>query len=670
MRILFAAFLIVAPAWSATCTLQGSAALSGASWSCGQRPTTADSADLGGYTLTADQSWTFGIGSGTALIIGTGKLVINGGVTVQVNGNVTHAVVSKANYWIDQLAGSILSVSGTLGAASVSKAGTWRCRNATITSPTTFSVPAVSGSNSIDWDYCAISNAGSAGAYAVTTGYGCDFRLTHSTITNSSTIYTNGSGLANQGHVTLVKWNTFSNPVVSAACSTGMSNIAFNAAFAGNPTEIAYNTFTRLGWNANCGGSASADSTYADIHDNYVGGPGSSVSIAGGPNSSNNFLRQTVTTSIGLLGNPGTTIAFTDHSAGNPEGSAYNRPNKTGAVNGYICSYSGFYYADTGTCLFNLGGTLNATKVLSLPGIDGRGAFVPFQPNGTDGTILTNASHSTGHVGDGFKMAWGIGHSIAGGGMSISPMGAFRDNVFWTSGGTDWWMVYDSDQQNLSTGCAAYARTDTDLSLVGNNFGWPPPTTTSESGSCSVNSAHSYGGKWSAPPPGLPDTYANPNFVDVARSPITFPTKYLGRQASAGVWDASTDYAQGDTVTVTDPSVYGGAVPVLMRCWAAGCPSNGPKPGVGPNWRNTWEWEVLYELRTQVPAGTTYQDGALALQADAACVTSPCSVIRAMYNWIMRGFMPQNPRYRGKATDGTTPGAVQMGPVIILPLVQ
>ena len=674
MRTLILSLICAAAASGATCTLSGTANLSAATWNCGHTPTTSDTAVLNGYVLTADQNWTFGTGTpGTVLTIGTGKLVINSGVTVTIYGDVVHAVVSAANYFIDSTSGSTISIAGVVGASASGKSGTWRCRSATITSTGTFNITdAYSNSNLIDWDSCSISNFGVSGAYAVNYGWWVGpIKLTHNTFSNSTEISVAGP-YNSVGQPLTVMWNAFINPVVTASCPHGMPNFSFTSKVDGNGDEVSYNYFsTSMGSNLTCGGGMSQDMTNAVMTGNYFAdGP----TIPGKPPITDSYFRESYDGyAVGTGASVSTSFVVQDNELGNPHGVIMNMGG-TASVNGLICFYTGVWVIDTGACVEPMLGTVvTAANVLALPGHDGQASSGNvFQPFSNSASEKLNATHTTG-VSTG-TFFFGYSHSI-GEGQSYAYMGTFRDNFVYSPGNANWWFALDSDQYNVNSGCAPYSTTSSTIANVGPNFGWPQTTNNAEAGSCNTNSANGWGGKWSSTPPGVANVFRDPMFGGATRSPLTFPARYLNRTPTNGVWNSGTAYTQGQTVTATDSTLYAGTEAILFRCAAAaGCPAGGPKPGVGANWRNTWEYEVNYELRTQVPAATTYVDGSLVLQGDTACTAAaPCTIIRAMYNWVQLGWAPNNPALWSAGSDGKSPGSVDMsvlGPAMVAAITQ
>ncbi|MCL5742941.1 MAG: hypothetical protein M1541_03295 [Acidobacteria bacterium] len=78
-------------------------------------------------------------------------------------------------------------------------------------------------------------------------------------------------------------------------------------------------------------------------------------------------------------------------------------------------------------------------------------------------------------------------------------------------------------------------------------------------------------------------------------------------------------------------------------------------------WRNYWEFTSLYRLRQAISAGTTYTDGAIQCAA--------CAPTKALINWVMRGYTPQEPKLRGAGHDGADVGAVPLDPPKVFPSV-
>ena len=174
-----------------------------------------------------------------------------------------------------------------------------------------------------------------------------------------------------------------------------------------------------------------------------------------------------------------------------------------------------------------------------------------------------------------------------------------------------------------------------------------------------TNWGRGYIGKWSATP-GAHDVDVDPEFADYQRSVELFATKGLGKTASRGEWSAKPDkpYAVGDTVGHATGIEWG--LPILYRYIGTG---ENPEPGLGTrergdtgNWRKSWEWASLYNLREGVRKGEKF--GA------AAGATQPAGddVIMHLLKWVRAGYAPMNVKLKGAAHDGTDIGAVPWQP--------
>lgn len=88
-------------------------------------------------------------------------------------------------------------------------------------------------------------------------------------------------------------------------------------------------------------------------------------------------------------------------------------------------------------------------------------------------------------------------------------------------------------------------------------------------------------------------------------------------------------------------------LPVMYRYIGQGA---NPEPGLGTRekgdigeWRKSWEWASLHEIREGVRTGRMFgQD----------------DIIQHLLKWIRAGYAPTNPALKGTAHDGTDIGAV------------
>jgi hypothetical protein len=164
-----------------------------------------------------------------------------------------------------------------------------------------------------------------------------------------------------------------------------------------------------------------------------------------------------------------------------------------------------------------------------------------------------------------------------------------------------------------------------------------------------VNQGRGYVGSWTATP-GAHDVTAEPYFADAfLRNVALWDTKYLGH-AVATAWNGSShNYNVGDLASDSHTGYWQGQ-PINFRCIAAHTSGATTEPNVGASWRSDWEFASLADLRSDIPAGTTYTDGAI------GCVG--CTAIQALVKWVRRGFTPQNPVLWCAGHDGETIGAV------------
>lgn len=130
----------------------------------------------------------------------------------------------------------------------------------------------------------------------------------------------------------------------------------------------------------------------------------------------------------------------------------------------------------------------------------------------------------------------------------------------------------------------------------------------------------------------------DPQFVDSTRCMATYSSAATGLGLSCTGWTTSTGYAIGDRVSRAVAGYYGGAT-VNYRCISAHTSASITEPGKGANWRITWEFDSLYQVRQGVQSG-----GA----------ATPL----ALLNWVRAGFAPTNASTATAGHDGATVGAV------------
>ncbi len=142
---------------------------------------------------------------------------------------------------------------------------------------------------------------------------------------------------------------------------------------------------------------------------------------------------------------------------------------------------------------------------------------------------------------------------------------------------------------------------------------------------------------------GAHDISANPQFVDIARSLLTFDQGYLGQPVGTA-WVTAHSYAVGDIVSSSVGGWYSGQTQ-NWRCVAAHTSGSTTQPGSGASFTANWEPACLKSISDSLLAGTTY--GANSINGELVA-------------WTKRGFAPKNTVYRNAGHDSVTTGAVEM----------
>lgn len=598
-------FLLLVPAWSATCTLPpGTYTLStsAASWSCGHVPTSSDDARpaTSGVNLTVDSAW-----------------------------SVNSFVVAGVSY------PSLTMHSSNGGRVSVAFGQNFQC------------------------DYCSLSGLGDSthDSIACSPVSGVTCQLTYSTIDTSGVVdFLVASSCDNNTNV-IVRHNVFTN----AAGNTDFQTWGYTGTPKTTGTrEITFNVF-----NSRVNPSTGSLDGFI-VEDNYFGQAYGPLGFA--DTTATYYNRNFVHTQVVGLStsrNTNSSGTFRDHyimtdwhvtaaASGGGGAHVFGTLGNSNDIQRVIFETSDRQDTDSSDLLIGESGTtVTWSKILSLPDAIGQsgGQLTSMAVTNSGKFTLDHSTWWAGSLGEAM-VRWGEG------GENSANKQALKNSIAWaTSGGIGTWYLA-KDLTPFTGGTLTQdvcAPGDCDY----NNAVGYTATYTTCSGTC-TNQGNGYIGKFSSTP-GAHDIHVDPQFVDYQRNAVLWDSKYLGNSYSA--WSSGATYNIGDLVTNTVSGSWWSLPVNYRRVVNSSCAGNAVPPGtlITTNNPSTWRasdggtgcWELasLYRIRQGVAAATTITDSAI------GCA-SGCTYTEAVFRWVSAGFSPTNVLLHNTGSDGTDIGAV------------
>jgi hypothetical protein len=697
LRKIIALFFVASlPGWGAACTLAATAPLSTATWT-GSGCTGAFTPGNGdtviipnGKTLTVDQNWTIGASganntTAAILVNGTGQVEISGGITLRTRGDMLTASPSGSitnAYVLD--AGSALifdssqAVSPTTtryregnvfaayqGFAANGTSGV----HVTITSDNTngaLNGQFRSGDNTVGSNYRACGDPCNLGGLIFVARYTDFSHIGDGNAFGEAFAWNWAAGGGGINDPYTMQHDTFDYVGVNSAYvqaitallidsnvftnSLGTSNmLLWGHATTGTLPVISNNVFDKR-FNDGDGG-CNGNGAYVGVtfSGNYFANgvcPNpSSTSLA----VSDNFMRlvdymDRVDYTGSVLGD----YFFVD-AMGADNVHLFGLPvDVTSTATGLIWEVPDDYTTDSGEAVGTWSKTVghgtvvqNAIEVPSKTGIGTMelSAFTSARPDPTWGPL--SLLHNTWPASHSFGMM-----QMNEGGAALAPVAALESNLAWSTGGTYCKVSTFDGAVPLLNSVTLADYNSADQYVVLNSVSTRCSVTCSNA--VCANQGNGYIGDWTSTP-GAHDVTAEPYFADpFLRNVAMWDTRYLGH-ATGTTWQTSTSYTVGQIISDSHTGYWQGQ-PINFRCIAAHTSGATTEPNVGASWRSDWEFASLADLRSAIPAGTTYTDGAIGCAG--------CTAIQALVKWVRRGFTPQNPVLWCAGHDGETIGAV------------
>lgn len=658
---------------AAVCTLTAGILLSTATWSCGHKPTTSDTAVLStSASFTVDQTWDFGTSPATdlpsltvniPLTLGAFDTNIRGGVLVNthsitlVGGGTISNDASSASpntivytwYWPNFDNGAGFVVNGTSGShvkyngnpnGAVGQArfnGRFAFNNVN----NWFKTSSTDPGTYIDFTNCGTAVDGCISANYTGGGSAFGFYLDHATFTHSGGILIDTTAAGNSESCTNCVWSG----------SLGTSNIV-NASplgyTSGEPRSFANTVFDlRLqDGDGGCNGGANMiGSTFTNTYfaNSFCG----STSYATAWTMTDAFIRAGAINFTMVFGGDTTNgyLVWDGSNALNPHVMAM-AVNRSTTVTGMVFDVPDDTTGDDGETIgendTSSTVTQAVTNTIMLPTKTGHSSAKLMTttaaiPPGTNTTI--NLTHNTWVRGLNTGASFGV-VEFNEGGASLGPIASFKNNMSYSKAGSAYYVTGTQSTASLLNNA---------ITTTANNSKDSNATLTITCANC-TNQGNSYIGKWGSTRGGT-DITTSPNLAQ-QRNIALWDTLYLGN-ATGTQWVTSTPYVVGDIVSDPQSTVYGGQV-INYRCILAHTSGALTEPNVGANWRNDWEVKGEYDIRTSISAGTTYTDGAL-MNCNA------CNPVKALTNWIKQGQVSTNPNLWKAGDDSLDIGAVDVG---------
>lgn len=666
---------LYSPAWGAAISSNAVTGLwsSTSSWAGGVVPGNGDTANLvDGAIITVNDARIIGTSpaSGTTVLTfnTTGQLIIASGGSLNVRGD------------------AVYNSSGTTSAVIVQGGGIWEFDASLATTPLSehyvygqsthfgkraFEVGGSSGSHGI-----VRSNAGGGvGSFSVrgftrgggfTSNFGDFLRIGDASISGWQLKYDNGGGNDPTYAAWSVTSSTFTNcGLIDTTTTTVVANSIFK-----HDSNVHTNSLNSSGIISTIlNGSVTPGTGILELKNNVFDIPVSNDFQDGGFTFSGNYYSAGMnpTGSGACIARSAEFMRFTssqlasymsihcdltgsyifiDADGGNVK-PIQNTPNFAVSLRNVINGMGGSGQGGDSGELWWAGGSLPASPLtygmfntIMLPDATGHSYQEGGSPTNGAGNVLVQAEHNVWFGGYSPSGAFAFLDYGEGGNTPAGKLTSYRANIIWADSSTNpFFKMYDIGFSGTPTAdyCAP-ANCDYNGAF---NF-----STTCVLVGCAAyaNQGRGYAAKFSSTP-GIHDVNADPQFVDYQRTAELYPSKGLGFSRTA--WSGGATYAAGDFVSVAQASVYWGLA-VNYRYTndsyeGTACSGANPKPGSGTNWRSCWEWEILYDLRAGVAAGST--------------------IIADMMTWVRAGWTATNPLYNvtfpGDTNAVTSLGAVQ-----------